>query len=84
MPKRIPPDDVRTIVGTGDVDDVVLDKREGWRASPAKARRRHRRYARLPTSRPIIDCGKFGIVDTGGGDPYGPVPVRLEGQRENG
>ena len=27
-----------------DVDDLVSDKRAGWRADPARARRRHRRY----------------------------------------
>ena len=32
-----------------DLDDLVLDKRKGWRATPAKARRRQRRYGKRLT-----------------------------------
>ena len=46
MPKRTSPDDARFIETADDLDDVVTDKREGWRATPAKARRRQRRYQR--------------------------------------
>ena len=32
-----------------DVDDLVSDKRAGWRADPARARRRQRRYKKRLT-----------------------------------
>ena len=32
-----------------DLEELVQDKREGWRASDAKARRRQRRYKMLLT-----------------------------------
>jgi hypothetical protein len=32
-----------------DLDNLVSDKREGWRATPAKARRRNRRYGKRLT-----------------------------------
>ena len=32
-----------------DLDALVSDKREGWRATPAKARRRQRRYGKRLT-----------------------------------
>lgn len=81
MPKRTSPDDARMIVDAGDVDDVVVDKREGWRASPAKARRRQRRYARLLTSRLIIAGGEFGMEDAARDGPDGAEPVRPAGPR---
>ena len=33
-----------------DLDDLVQDKREGWRANPSKARRRQRRYKKRLTN----------------------------------
>lgn len=33
-----------------DVDDLVSDKRQGWRANSAKARRRQRRYKKRLTN----------------------------------
>ena len=44
MPKRTSPKDARFVETADDLDDVVTDKREGWRGAPAKARRRQRRY----------------------------------------
>ncbi|MEM1232820.1 MAG: hypothetical protein AAGH70_01710 [Pseudomonadota bacterium] len=44
MAKRTDPRDARSIETADDLEDVVRDKREGWRATPAKARRRQRRY----------------------------------------
>ena len=32
-----------------DLDELVIDKRQGWRATPAKARRRQRRYGKRLT-----------------------------------
>lgn len=84
MPKRTSPDDARMIVDARDVDEVVVDKREGWRASPAKARRRQRRYARLLTSRLIVDGGEFGMEDTAGDAPHCVDLVRPEGPRDDG
>ncbi|MEM9854195.1 MAG: hypothetical protein AAF841_07040 [Pseudomonadota bacterium] len=32
-----------------DIEELVTDKRQGWRGSPAKARRRQRRYKKQLT-----------------------------------
>ncbi|MDZ4843461.1 MAG: hypothetical protein SH859_15150 [Hyphomicrobium aestuarii] len=47
MPKRTSPKDINRVEIAADLDEVVVDKREDWRASDAKARRRQRRYQRL-------------------------------------
>ena len=47
MPKRTSPNDAARVTVADDLDEIVVDKREGWRASDAKARRRQRRYKRL-------------------------------------
>lgn len=44
MPRRTSPNDARFVETADDLDDIVTDKREGWRANAAKARRRQRRY----------------------------------------
>lgn len=44
MPKRTSPKDAHRIETADDLEDVVVDKREGWRATPSKNRRRQRRY----------------------------------------
>jgi hypothetical protein len=49
MPKRTSPNDASRIIVAADLEEVVTDKREGWRGSDAKARRRQRRYKRLLT-----------------------------------
>ena len=49
MPKRTDPRDASQIVDADDLEDVVQDKRAGWRANPAKSRRRQRRYKSLLT-----------------------------------
>jgi hypothetical protein len=49
MTKRTSPTDARKITFAADLEDIVQDKREGWRASGAKARRRQRRYKVLLT-----------------------------------
>ncbi|WP_310497440.1 hypothetical protein [Sandarakinorhabdus sp.] len=49
MPKRTSPQDAADITEADDLQHVVQDKREGWRANPAKARRRQRRYTGLLT-----------------------------------
>ena len=49
MPKRTSLQDARWVETADDLVDVVQDKREGWRATAAKARRRQRRYTkRMP------------------------------------
>ncbi|MBY5932526.1 hypothetical protein KUV51_05900 [Tateyamaria omphalii] len=50
MPKRTSPRDAQRIEVADDLDDVVTDKREGWRATAAKARRRQRRYSKQLTN----------------------------------
>lgn len=49
MARRTSPNDASRITVAADLEEVVTDKREGWRASDAKARRRQRRYKRLLT-----------------------------------
>ncbi len=50
MAKRTSPQDARRVVDADDLEDIVQDKREGWRANGAKARRRQRRYKKLLTN----------------------------------
>ncbi|MEL6451632.1 MAG: hypothetical protein AAFQ19_10250 [Pseudomonadota bacterium] len=50
MPKRTSPRDAARVEVADDLDEVVQDKRAGWRASAAKARRRNRRYANKLTA----------------------------------
>ncbi len=50
MNKRTSPCDAKNISFAEDIDEVVQDKRAGWRATPAKARRRQRRYKKLITA----------------------------------
>lgn len=47
MPKRTSPRDADDLLDAKDLEHLVRDKREGWRATGAKARRRQRRYKKL-------------------------------------
>lgn len=47
MTKRTSPKDAIKVHKADELEDVVVDKRQGWRANAAKARRRQRRYQRL-------------------------------------
>jgi hypothetical protein len=49
MPRRPYEADGQRVEVAEDLDDLVSDKREGWRATPAKARRRQRRYGKRLT-----------------------------------
>jgi len=49
MVKRTSPNDADGIVVADDLQAIVNDKREQWRANGAKSRRRQRRYERLLT-----------------------------------
>ena len=44
MPKRTSLKDAKRIENGSDIEDIVSDKRQGWRANAATARRRQRRY----------------------------------------
>ncbi|MBE9223641.1 hypothetical protein IQ215_13135 [Cyanobacterium stanieri LEGE 03274] len=44
MGKRTPQDGLRDWEEAQNLDDLVMDKREGKRANKAKAKRRNRRY----------------------------------------
>lgn len=50
MPRRTYERDGQTIESVDDVDELVTDKRTGWRANAAKARRRQRRYKKRLTN----------------------------------
>ena len=49
MPKRTSIQDAEGVETADDLELIVKDKREGWRASGAKSRRRQRRYKNLLT-----------------------------------
>ena len=49
MSKRTSPSDAGKISVAADLEELVQDKRKGWRVSGAKARRRQRRYKALLT-----------------------------------
>lgn len=58
MPKRTSPESAKEIVDAEDLETLVHDKRERWRANGAKARRRQRRYKKLLISKlPFISGG---------------------------
>lgn len=46
MPRRTSLRDSNCVQCADDLDEVVQDKREGWRAIVAKTRRRQRRYTK--------------------------------------
>ena len=50
MTKRTYEKDADFVEIADDLENLVSDKRKGWRASPAKARRRQRRYKNRLTS----------------------------------
>ena len=54
MPRRTYEADGRHVEVAEDLDGFVSDKREGWRATPAKARRRQRRYGKRLTKTILI------------------------------
>lgn len=49
MAKRTYESDAQYVETVDDLDDIVQDKREGWRQSNSKARRRQRRYKKRLT-----------------------------------
>ena len=51
MVRRTYESDAAKIEDVGDLDDLVADKREAWRATSDKARRRQRRYKKRLTNR---------------------------------
>ena len=50
MSRRTYESDGLIIERADDVDELVADKRQGWRANAAKARRRQRRYKKRLTN----------------------------------
>ena len=50
MTRRTYEADAEHIETVDDLDDLVQDKREGWRANSSKARRRQRRYKKRLTN----------------------------------
>ena len=57
MPRRTYEADGQRVEVVEDLDALVSDKREGWRATPAKARRRHRRYGKRLT-KTLLNAGQ--------------------------
>ncbi len=60
MSKRTYPADAEDVSVAADLEDLVHDKRAGWRASGAKARRRQRRYKNLLTTQLIKTVANTG------------------------
>jgi hypothetical protein len=69
MPKRTSPNDAARIDVAADLHEVVTDKREGWRGSDAKARRRQRRYKRLLTQE-LVKLGPGHGLSPGDDDDH--------------
>jgi hypothetical protein len=63
MPKRTSLKDADRAISAADLEDIVTDKREGWRANSAKARRRQRRYKNKLTQE-IMSLAKGSNSDT--------------------
>ena len=57
MPRRTYEADGQRVEVVEDLDALVSDKREGWRATPAKARRRQRRYGKRLT-KTLLNAGQ--------------------------
>ncbi len=51
MVRRTYENDAKKIESVDDIDELVADKREAWRATSDKARRRQRRYKKRLTNR---------------------------------
>ena len=49
MTRRTYEADGEQVQTADDLEELVYDKRQGWRANPAKARRRQRRYKKRLT-----------------------------------
>lgn len=49
MARRTSLKDAANVEVADDIDNLVLDKRAGWRATAAKGRRRQRRYKKRMT-----------------------------------
>ncbi|MCP3429451.1 hypothetical protein [Opacimonas viscosa] len=64
MPRRTNLQDAQKIEVASDVDEIVTDKREQWRANSAKARRRQRRYKKRMTDQLI----HYSSIADGGDD----------------
>ncbi|MEL6586769.1 MAG: hypothetical protein AAFY65_11910 [Pseudomonadota bacterium] len=60
--KRTSPSDARRVEVADDLDEIVADKRAGWRATAAKARRRQRRYKKRLT-RELVRLAQETEVD---------------------
>ena len=50
MVRRTYESDAKKIESVDDIDELVADKREAWRATSDKARRRQRRYKKRLTN----------------------------------
>lgn len=64
MPRRTFEADAVRVERASDLDELVHDKREGWRANRAKARRRQRRYKKRLTNELIYSATGQLMADT--------------------
>ena len=64
MARRTREADAELIETVDDLEDLVQDKRQSWRANASKARRRQRRYKnRLTIELARMDIGSIGEND---------------------
>jgi hypothetical protein len=64
MARRTREADAELIETVDDLEELVKDKRESWRANASKARRRQRRYKnRLTNELARMDIGSIGEND---------------------
>lgn len=72
MTKRTAPSDAADVIVADDMQVIVKDKRDVWRASNAKARRRQRRYTKLLTAH-LMRIGSDAVdCDDITGEPLNP------------
>lgn len=64
MPKRTYTKDALQIEKAADLEEIVKDKRAGWRASGARARRRQRRYKALLVQQLVKEGCDLDVNDT--------------------
>jgi hypothetical protein len=81
MTRRTTPTDADLIDDAADLEHLVQDKRAGWRADGARARRRQRRYRNLLTrhvlTRESTTCDPSSLWPDAAGQ--GPLAVTDEG-----
>jgi hypothetical protein len=82
MPKRTSPNDLQHWEDASDLDHLVVDKRSHKRATPAKGRRRNRRYEKRLLNHYLENSDDLELnLDTSEDVPSVPDDVTQTGDR---